>query len=121
MKDFYGIDIERYIEESSSATIIQQWKFADSSKINVEKGIYIVKLRYSIPYSQCTYYPRIYCGPNEIAGETKVANSYYNLQGTLTSICKVETNDDIYGTIGSGEQDAIGKTCNFTLSIAKIG
>lgn len=121
MKNFDGMEIEYYIEESSNATINQQWASVESSKINVKKGIYSVTLKYSVSYNQCTYYPRIYCGTKEIAGETKVANVYYNLKGTLTAICKVETTADIFGSIGSGEKDAIGKTCNFTLSIAKIG
>ena len=112
MKNFDGIEIEYYIEENSSATINEQWTAVESSRINVEKGIYIVTLKYSVPYNQCTYYPRIFCGTKEIAGETKVANIYYNLKGTLTGICKVETTADIFGNIASGEQNAIGKSCS---------
>lgn len=121
MKNFDGMEIEYYIEESSNATITQQWTAVESSRIKVEKGIYIVTLKYSVPYNQCTYYPRIFCGTKEIARETKVANIYYNLKGTLTGICKVETTADIFGDNASGEQNAIGKSCSFTLSIAKIG
>lgn len=121
MKNFDGTEIEYYIEDSSSATISQQWTAVESSRINVEKGIYIVTLKYSVPYNQCTYYPCIFCGTKEIAGETKVANIYYNLKGTITGICKVETTADIFGTNASGESSAVGKTCNFTLSITKIG
>lgn len=121
MKNFDGTEIEYYIEESSYATINEQWTAVESSRINVEKGIYSVTLKYSVPYNQCTYYPRIFCGTKEIAGETKVANIYYNLKGTITGICKVETAADIFGNIASGESNAVGKRCDFTLSITKIG
>lgn len=121
MKNFDGVEIEYYIEENSNATINEQWTAVESSRINVGKGIYSVTLKYSVPYNQCTYYPRIFCGTREIAGETKVANIYYNLKGTLTGVCKVETTADIFGNIASGENNAVGKTCDFTLSIAKIG
>lgn len=121
MKNFDGTEIEYYIEESSNATITEQWTAVESSRINVEKGIYSVTLKYSVPYNQCTYYPRIFCGTKEIAGETKVANIYYNLKGTITGICKVENTADIFGNIASGESNAIGKSCGFTLSITKIG
>ncbi len=121
MKNFDGTQIEYYIEENSNATIYEQWTAVESSRINVEKGIYSVTLKYSVSYNQCTYYPRIFCGTKEIAGETKVANIYYNLKGTLTGICKVENTADIFGNIASGESNAVGKRCDFTLSITKIG
>lgn len=121
MKNYDGTNIDFYIEESSSATITQQWTSVESSRISVDSGIYSVTLKYSVPYNQCTYYPRIYCGTKEIAGETKVANIYYNLKGTLTGVCKVETTADIFGNIASGQNDAIGKRCDFVLSIVKIG
>lgn len=121
MKDFYGNNISFFEEKNSSTTIREVWNSVRSQEITVQKGVYTVTLKYSVPFNEGTYYARIFAGSKEVASETKVANPYYNLKGTLQGIVEVKENTSIFGDIGCGQNSAVGKQVIFNLTISKIG
>lgn len=121
MKDFNGNNLSFFEKKSNTATISAVWTSVRSETISVPKGRYAVTLKYSVPFNDGTYYARLFAGNDEFATETKVANPYYNLKGTLQGIVEVDSDTNIYGDIGSGQSSTVGKTVGFVLTVAKIG
>ena len=120
MKDFIGNNLSIYKTTTGNATFTAAWTGVRSSNIEVPKGKYIAEFKYSVPFNEGTYYARIFSGNSEIASETKVANQFYNLKGTVTAIVEVNESTTLYGEIGSGQTSTIGKKCVYVLTIAQI-
>ena len=120
MKDFYGNDLRFFEQRTGNVTFTKEWVGVRSQSITVPKGRYAVTFKYSVLFNEGTYFARIFSGNNEIGSETKVANIYYNLKGTLTAIVAVNESTNLHGEIGSGQSSVIGKKCDYVLTIAKI-
>lgn len=120
MKDFSGNDFSLFEQRTGNVTLSEEWVGVKTQSITVPKGRYAVAFKYSIPFNDGTYYARIFSGNSEIASETKVANQYYNLKGTVTAIVEVNESTNLYGEIGSGQTSTVGKKCDYVLTIAQI-
>ena len=121
MKDFNGSNLSIYKTTTGNATFTAAWTGVRSGDIEVPKGKYIVEFKYSVPFNEGTYYARIFCNNNEFATETKVANPYYNLKGTLTGMVEVSNDSTFYCDIGCAQSSAVGKQVYWDLRVVKVG
>lgn len=121
MKDFIGNNLSVYKTTTGNGTFTAAWTGVRSDSIEVPKGKYVVVFKYSVPFSEGTYYARIYCNNNEVVYETKVSNPYYNLKGTLTGIVEVSSNSTFHCDIGCAQTSAVGKQVFWDLRVVKVG
>ena len=121
MKDFYTNFIDSYSEVSGQATLGSAWSAVDIGSITVNtKGTYLVSIAYSVPFNDGTYYIRVFRNGADVGGETKAANPYYNLKGTLTRLVNVEGSAILSCSIGSGQSSTVGKKCDYVMRVVKI-
>jgi hypothetical protein len=121
MKDFIGNNLSVYKTTTGNGTFTAAWTGVRSSDINVPKGKYIAVFKYSVPFSEGTYYARIFCNNTELVYETKVANPYYNLKGTLTGVVEVSGDSTFFCDIGVAQASAVGKQVFWDLRVVKVG
>ena len=121
MKDFSGDNLSVYKTTTGNAAFTAAWTGVRSSNIEVPKGKYVAVFKYSVPFSEGIYYARIFCNGNEFATETKVANPYYNLKGTLTGIVELSGDSTFCCDIGCAQSSAVGKQVYWDLRVVKVG
>jgi hypothetical protein len=121
MKDFIGNNLSVYKTTTGNGTFTAAWTGVRSMDIEVPKGKYVAVFKYSVPFSEGTYYARIFCNNTELVYETKVANPYYNLKGTLTGVVEVSGDSTFFCDIGVAQASAVGKQVFWDLRVVKVG